>query len=390
MVLVGDSAHAPSSSSGQGASLAAESAIELARCLRDLPNLPAAFEVYQRLRRPRVEKIAANAARTNSDKRSGPVAKAMFNIMMFIAMKILTPEKMFGHIHRFQNKLGRTRGLVMSMRKSSVIGMYVKTAALFLLLIAGPGPTLAAWSTPFTVDAGMVKVNASINGAPPGPMLVDLGAGVDVLSGQAARRAHLKTDDVFTGWRMRGDRIDLPIGTITSIAIGPTLVNGPWVTEWDALDGHGVDGLISASQFRNVPVTFDYVHRVLTFEDADSLALRTNGATRVPLLLQDDRGISLGIFARFDFGHGQSGLCEIDTGSQGIFLAKRFAEKFGLAAGIATARLDAIGLYGAPSVDGKPMDVRFGDLIYDCNVGNDFWKGRVFTLDIPHKALYVK
>ena len=37
MVLVGDSAHAPSSSSGQGASLAIESAIVLARCLRDLP-----------------------------------------------------------------------------------------------------------------------------------------------------------------------------------------------------------------------------------------------------------------------------------------------------------------------------------------------------------------
>ena len=38
MVLVGDSAHAPSSSSGQGASLAIESAIVLARCLHDLPD----------------------------------------------------------------------------------------------------------------------------------------------------------------------------------------------------------------------------------------------------------------------------------------------------------------------------------------------------------------
>ena len=36
MVLLGDAVHTPSSSSGQGASQAAESAIELARCLRDL------------------------------------------------------------------------------------------------------------------------------------------------------------------------------------------------------------------------------------------------------------------------------------------------------------------------------------------------------------------
>ena len=36
MVLVGDAAHAPNHSSGQGVSLAVESAVELARCLRDI------------------------------------------------------------------------------------------------------------------------------------------------------------------------------------------------------------------------------------------------------------------------------------------------------------------------------------------------------------------
>ena len=52
MVLVGDAVHAPSTSSGQGASLAIESAIELARCLRDLPY-DEAFQAYAALRRPR-------------------------------------------------------------------------------------------------------------------------------------------------------------------------------------------------------------------------------------------------------------------------------------------------------------------------------------------------
>ena len=46
MVRVSDSAPAPSSSSGQGASLAIESAIELARCLRDLPY-EQAFAEYE-------------------------------------------------------------------------------------------------------------------------------------------------------------------------------------------------------------------------------------------------------------------------------------------------------------------------------------------------------
>jgi 2-polyprenyl-6-methoxyphenol hydroxylase-like FAD-dependent oxidoreductase len=99
-VLVGDSAHAPSSSSGQGASMAAESVVELARCLRDLPNHRDAFAAYEALRRPRVEKVAAYGARNNNSKVSGPVAKALMKVMLPIAMKtVFTPEKMFRWMH---------------------------------------------------------------------------------------------------------------------------------------------------------------------------------------------------------------------------------------------------------------------------------------------------
>ena len=38
LLVIGDAAHAPSPSSGQGASMALEDAVELARCLRDLPG----------------------------------------------------------------------------------------------------------------------------------------------------------------------------------------------------------------------------------------------------------------------------------------------------------------------------------------------------------------
>ncbi|MEK8109651.1 FAD-dependent monooxygenase [Micromonospora sp. M12] len=68
MVLVGDAAHAPSNSSGQGAALAIESAVQLARCLRDVPEVEAALSAYVRLRRSRVEKVAARAARINHAK----------------------------------------------------------------------------------------------------------------------------------------------------------------------------------------------------------------------------------------------------------------------------------------------------------------------------------
>ncbi|HEX4724940.1 MAG TPA: FAD-dependent monooxygenase [Pseudonocardiaceae bacterium] len=93
VVLVGDAAHATSPSSGQGASLAMESAVQLARCLRDLPH-DKAFTAFEDLRRTRVEKIIALAARTNNDKAAGPVARVFRDVAMLAMMKLVNPEKM--------------------------------------------------------------------------------------------------------------------------------------------------------------------------------------------------------------------------------------------------------------------------------------------------------
>ncbi|WP_370939032.1 FAD-dependent monooxygenase [Amycolatopsis sp. cg13] len=62
MVLAGDAAHAASPAAGQGASMALEDAVVLGQCLRDLPDAPAAFAAYDRLRRARAEKLVAASA----------------------------------------------------------------------------------------------------------------------------------------------------------------------------------------------------------------------------------------------------------------------------------------------------------------------------------------
>jgi 2-polyprenyl-6-methoxyphenol hydroxylase-like FAD-dependent oxidoreductase len=71
MVLVGDSVHAPSNSTGQGASQAVESAVQLARCLRDFDDPATAFAAYERIRRPRVERIAARGAKIRATPSTG-------------------------------------------------------------------------------------------------------------------------------------------------------------------------------------------------------------------------------------------------------------------------------------------------------------------------------
>jgi 2-polyprenyl-6-methoxyphenol hydroxylase-like FAD-dependent oxidoreductase len=103
MVLIGDSVHAPSPSSGQGASLAIESAVVLARCLRDVSDPVGAFAQYESLRRSRVEKVAARAARTNNSKALGPAAITMMRLMMPLATRtFLTPERSLGPEQRYR------------------------------------------------------------------------------------------------------------------------------------------------------------------------------------------------------------------------------------------------------------------------------------------------
>jgi 2-polyprenyl-6-methoxyphenol hydroxylase-like FAD-dependent oxidoreductase len=101
MVLVGDAVHAPSNSTGQGASLAMESAIQLARCLRDMPDVALAFDTYERLRRGRVEKIAARGARISHAKAPGPIAQRLMRLTLPIMFATMNVEKTMATEQRY-------------------------------------------------------------------------------------------------------------------------------------------------------------------------------------------------------------------------------------------------------------------------------------------------
>lgn len=101
VVLIGDAGHATSPSAGQGASIACEDAITLAKCLRDLPEPTAAFAAYERLRRERVEKIVAYARKRGSNKTAGPVARVFRDLMMPIVLKHFASEKAHAWMYEY-------------------------------------------------------------------------------------------------------------------------------------------------------------------------------------------------------------------------------------------------------------------------------------------------
>jgi 2-polyprenyl-6-methoxyphenol hydroxylase-like FAD-dependent oxidoreductase len=76
MAVIGDAVHATSPSTAQGASMALEDAAVLAKCLRDMPTIPHALALFEKLRRDRVERVVRAGASgenpTPPSPRSGP------------------------------------------------------------------------------------------------------------------------------------------------------------------------------------------------------------------------------------------------------------------------------------------------------------------------------
>ncbi|WP_327088688.1 FAD-dependent monooxygenase [Nonomuraea sp. NBC_01738] len=100
VTLMGDAAHATSPSAGQGASLAAEDAIVLARCLRDEPDHTRAFARFEQERRQRVERVVSYSRRISNSKAAGPVGRVFRDLMMPFFLKKTASQESLSWMYR--------------------------------------------------------------------------------------------------------------------------------------------------------------------------------------------------------------------------------------------------------------------------------------------------
>lgn len=98
--LVGDAAHAIGPHVGQGASLALEDALIVAKCLRDVPDVRAALATFERLRRTRVDPIAKQSRRTGNQKAPANwIARKMRDLILPIFLR--SAARAAGEIYRY-------------------------------------------------------------------------------------------------------------------------------------------------------------------------------------------------------------------------------------------------------------------------------------------------
>jgi FAD-dependent urate hydroxylase len=102
-VLLGDAAHAVSPSAGQGASMAIEDAIVLAKCIRDVADVESALARYERYRRPRAERIVATGRRRGTYKAlESRAAVRLRDFLMPIAFRFFATEKRMSWIYDYR------------------------------------------------------------------------------------------------------------------------------------------------------------------------------------------------------------------------------------------------------------------------------------------------
>ena len=282
--------------------------------------------------------------------------------------------------------------------------------ALFVVIFA-PSAAIASSTgpqpLPFTVTAQhMIEVPVVVGAGAAHPFLLDTGGGVDVMSMRLVTELHGRPTGAFSGFRLTGERLDLELYTVPELRLGTVVEKNALVAGWGGLDRLHVAGILSLTFFRNHPFTLDMRSKRLFFEDGGSLRVRRARGSTAPIRLDDLRGISLDLFAPFTLD-GHKALCEVDTGSQGYMFALRYMKMLGLRPGgpgvqdmqatsilghreqrylapVASIRLAGTGIAAAGA-----SSALFEDLIYDCDVGMDFFQNRTVTFDIPSRQLIV-
>jgi predicted aspartyl protease len=268
-------------------------------------------------------------------------------------------------------------------------------AAITLLTPVPAGAAAAARSTviPLSLYLGQfLSLDVSLHGRSE-RFLLDTGGGVSVVTPAFAARAGCKPWGQVTGFRMRGERLDLQRCDDLAFDISGLRLVSPTAGVWDLAgvfpkDAPPLAGSIALDALAGRAVTLDIAHRRLVVETPASLKARIRGATEVKVRLERDvQGLALTPLIAGETPTGRVWLT-IDSGSDGQVIVNRpLAAALGLDAG---------------HKGGQPLDMRLAggvpvktralvqDLVIDGNIGAPVLRQWAVTIDLAHARMWLK
>jgi Aspartyl protease len=220
-----------------------------------------------------------------------------------------------------------------------------------------------------------------------GLFLFDTGEGISALTPQFAAKIGCKPWGQVTGYRMSGERADMPRCDSVTFAIGGARFTAPIAGVFDINTllpkESPVDGSLGLDIFAGQTVTIEPHASRIVVETPESLAARIRGATEIPArIVRDAEGVALEVDAAVKTPAGQAWM-ELDTGNGGtLVVANHIAPLFGLKTGQKEPQPASFELAGGGiTVSG---DARVRDLIMDGNIGKRFLDNWNLTLDLAH------
>lgn len=276
------------------------------------------------------------------------------------------------------------------MWRAAVAGL---VAALAVSAQAAPGrvgPTVLPLR-PF-LDADHLALSLPAPGGGDDLFLLDTGGGITLVGPAYAQRLGCTPWGRVTGFRMRGDRLDLPRCDGATLKIGGRTRRLPSALVLDLArflpkDAPALAGSLALDAFAGEAVTLDLAGRRLIIETPASLKARIAHAVEAPVRVSREAG-GLARVPLIGIPTPRGLLwMELDCGSDGpIIMAPHAAEVLGLDPKQKTGQTISAVVAPGLTLTGK---VQIEELILDGNIGAPILKHWLVTLDLAHERLWL-
>jgi hypothetical protein len=232
---------------------------------------------------------------------------------------------------------------------------------------------------------------AKINGHE-GLFLMDTGGGLTALAPEVAAAAGCEPWGQLTGFRMRGDRVDLKRCDNVTIDVGELHLRLATTGIWDfnkmlPKDAAPLAANVGLDAFAGRVVTLDIGNRQLVIETPKTLKARIATAKEVPVqFIKEAEGYSTTFAAALDLPKGRAWM-SVDSGDDAaITIGAHLAAAMGLdpqkkgAQPLETSLAGGVPLRGSAYVK---------DIIFDGNIGAPIISGWVLTMDLLHQRVWI-
>jgi hypothetical protein len=225
-----------------------------------------------------------------------------------------------------------------------------------------------------------------------GLFLLDTAGGLTVVTPAGAEAAGCKPWGQLTGFRMRGDRLDLPRCDTVVIEAWGTKLDVPTAGLFDIAKllpagSPPLAGSVALDAFAGRAVTLDLAHRQLVVETPASLAARLRGARAVPVRFSREvGGLALTPLVAVETAQGRAWM-ELDSGSDAAVIVDRHvAAPLGLDPQNKGAQPLKATVAGGVALAGPAL---VQDLILDGNIGLPTLEGWTVTIDLNGQQLWI-